>query len=106
MFSKLHLSAEVSSIAEKYGYRNKAANLNATSYGTCQVNFEIQVSLLDSVLWSVGIYQITLFFDYCNCKHILFTKLPWPGDSEGVLQSSSQAATCSLVYLTLSLFML
>ena len=31
---------------------------------------------------------------YCNCNHILFTKLPWPGDSEGTFWSSSQAATC------------
>ena len=30
---------------------------------------------------------------------ILFTKLPWPGDSEGTFRSSSQAATCPPVYL-------
>ena len=30
----------------------------------------------------------------CNCNHILFTKLPWPGDSEGTFRSSSQAVTC------------
>ena len=24
----------------------------------------------------------------------LFTKLPWPGDSEGTFRSSSQTATC------------
>ena len=29
-----------------------------------------------------------------NCNYILFTKLPWPGDSEGTFWSSSQAATC------------
>ena len=29
----------------------------------------------------------------CNCNYILFTKLPWPGDSEGTFRSSSQAAT-------------
>ena len=29
-----------------------------------------------------------------NCKYILFTKLPWSGDSKGTLRSSSQAATC------------
>ena len=34
----------------------------------------------------------------CNCNHILFNKLPWPGDSEGTLRSSSQAATCPPVY--------
>ena len=37
---------------------------------------------------------------YCNCNYILFTKLPWPGDSEGTFRSSSQAATCSPVYHT------
>ena len=37
----------------------------------------------------------------CNCNYILFTKLPWPGDSEGTFRSSSQAATCPPVYHTL-----
>ena len=35
-----------------------------------------------------------------NCNYILFTKLPWPGDSEGIFRSSSQAATCPSVYHT------
>ena len=30
----------------------------------------------------------------CNCNYILFTKLPWSGDSEGTFRSLSQAATC------------
>ena len=38
--------------------------------------------------------------DRCNCNYILFTKLPWPGDSEGTFRSSSQAATCPSVYHT------
>ena len=37
---------------------------------------------------------------YCNCNYILFTKLPWPGDSKGIFRSSSQAATCPPVYHT------
>ena len=36
----------------------------------------------------------------CNCNYILFTKLPWPGDSEGTFWSSNQAATCPPVYHT------
>ena len=36
----------------------------------------------------------------CNCNYIVFTKLPWPGDSEGTFRSSSQAATCPPVYHT------
>ena len=36
----------------------------------------------------------------CNCNYIIFTKLPWPGDSEGTFRSSSQAATCPPVYHT------
>ena len=36
----------------------------------------------------------------CNCNYILFTKLPWQGDSEGTFRSSSQAATCPPVYHT------
>ena len=35
-----------------------------------------------------------------NCNYILFTKLPWPRDSEGTFWSSSQAATCPPVYHT------
>ena len=31
-----------------------------------------------------------------NCNNISFTKLPWPGDNEGVFRSSSQAATCPI----------
>ena len=37
---------------------------------------------------------------HCNCNYILFTKLPWPGDSEGIFRSSSQAATCTPAYHT------
>ena len=37
---------------------------------------------------------------FCNCNYILFTKLPWPGDSEGTFWYSSQAATCPPVYHT------
>ena len=37
---------------------------------------------------------------FCNCNYILFTKLPWPGDSERTFRSSSQAATCPPVYHT------
>ena len=36
----------------------------------------------------------------CNCNYILFTKLPWPGDSEKTFRSSSQAATCPSAYHT------
>ena len=35
-----------------------------------------------------------------NCNYILFTKFPWPGDSEETFRSSSQAATCPPVYHT------
>ena len=44
--------------------------------------------------------QNTQVSNYCNCNYILFTKLPWPGDSEGTFRSSSQAATCPPVYHT------
>ena len=36
----------------------------------------------------------------CNFNYTLFTKLPWPGESEGTFQSSSKAATCPPVYHT------
>ena len=44
--------------------------------------------------------DITLFRTNCNCNYILFTKLPWPGNSEGTFRSLSQAATCPSVYHT------
>ena len=42
-------------------------------------------------------YKQLLTFLMCslgNCHYILFTKLPWPVDSEGTFRSSSQAASC------------
>ena len=36
----------------------------------------------------------------CNCNYVLFTKFPWPGDSEETFQSSSQAAAYPPVYHT------
>ena len=36
----------------------------------------------------------------CNCKYILFTKLPWQGNGDKIFRSSSQAATCPSVYHT------
>ena len=34
-----------------------------------------------------------------DCDYILFIELPWPGESEGILRSSSQALTCPSIYL-------
>ena len=45
-------------------------------------------------------WQVKVLENNSNCNYILFTKLPWPGDSEGTFRSSSQAATCSSVYHT------
>ena len=36
----------------------------------------------------------SLFEIVINLNYILFTKLPWPGDSKRNFRSSSQAATC------------
>ena len=35
-----------------------------------------------------------------NCNCILFTKLPWSGDSKRIFQSSSEAATCPSTHLS------
>ena len=43
---------------------------------------------------------LQLFCNYVIVITFLFTKLPWPGDSEGTFWSSSQAATCPPVYHT------
>ena len=55
-----------------------------------------------SVPTIVGIYSFSVKTNksLSNCNYILFTKLPWPGDSEGTFRSSSQAATCPSVYHT------
>ena len=37
---------------------------------------------------------LTKSVENCNRNYILFTKLPWSGDSEGTFRSASQAATC------------
>ena len=39
-------------------------------------------------------------YRYGNCNYILFTRLPWPGDSEGTFWSSSQAGIYPPVYHT------
>ena len=39
-------------------------------------------------------------FWLCSCDYILFTMLPWPGDSEGTFRSSSQTTICPPVYHT------
>ena len=44
--------------------------------------------------------QRALLSPILYCIYILFTKLPWPGDSEMTFRSSSQAATCPSVYHT------
>ena len=33
-----------------------------------------------------------------NCNYVLFTKSPWPGDTEVTFRYSSQAVTCPFVY--------
>ena len=68
---------------------------------------KIELCNLISKLVIVGFVKILYIYVYtaciynnCDCNYILFTKLPWPGDSEGTFRSSSQAATCPPVYHT------
>ena len=49
---------------------------------------------------AIKLWQLELLNCNCNCNYILYTKLPWPGDSERTFRSSSQAATCPPVYHT------
>ena len=39
-------------------------------------------------------FQLPVRFNQAISNYIFFTKLPWPGDSEGTFRSLSQAATC------------
>ena len=43
---------------------------------------------------------LSSYIYHCNCNYILYTNLPWPGDSEGIFRSSGQATTCLPVYHT------
>ena len=54
----------------------------------------LRTCLLPCLSNQCNVVVIALNLDNCNCNYILFTKLPWPGDSEGTFRSSSQAATC------------
>ena len=50
---------------------------------------------------NIDIYQVMFVFcgSTCNCNDISFTKLPWPGPSEGAfIQPLTQTATCSPAY--------
>ena len=49
---------------------------------------------------TINICTELIAYRNCNCNCILFTKLPWPGDSEGTFRSSSQDVTCPPVYHT------
>ena len=50
----------------------------------------------ENLVWNVEDARMECNHSYCT--YILFSKLPWPGDSEGTFRSSSQAATCPSVY--------
>ena len=56
----------------------------------------------DQVSIFLGVLQLCSSYGRAatDRNYILFTKLPWPGDSEGIFRSSSQAATCPPVYHT------
>ena len=48
-------------------------------------------------------YGTTILMNFCFSNQkitSLFTKLPWPGHSEGTSRSSSQTAICQPVYHT------
>ena len=68
-------------------YRLKAITLNPLNvdYNTCAYYY-----------WAKN---CCIILKDCNCNYILFTKLPWPGGSEGIFRSSGQAST-SLVFTT------
>ena len=65
-------------------------------------NNQFKVIAKANVLYAVDSrYGISAWpCNYRNCNFIVFTKLLWPGDSEGTFRSSSQAATCPHVYHT------
>ena len=69
----------------------------STSEYECRKKLRVRVGVL--ILKNVLEYEYRNC-NFCNCNYILFTKLPWPGDSEGTFRSSSQAATCPPVYHT------
>ena len=64
----------------------------------CMLNMKDIAKICTFNIFQVKNLVLNLVF--CNCNYILFTQLPWPGDSEGTFRSSSQAATCPPVYHT------
>ena len=64
------------------------------------LNPELAAICRDAIRGLKGLHPPTLTKSLIklNCNYILFTKLPWPGDSEGYFRSSSLAATYPPVY--------
>ena len=74
----------------------------------------VEKNLLNGERRKKSAFTDDFFFDKCHTKNCskymnilikviliaFFTKLSWPGDSEGTFQFSSQTAACSLVYPT------
>ena len=81
-----------------------------TAAWVTQMAFCLDISAIDVAFGMRDWYEVTyqacfdvrrhLHCNYCNCNYILYTKLPWSGDSEGTIRSSSEAATCPPVYHT------
>ena len=63
---------------------------------TCRLSFYAVAMFKREKFFSELVIDLFIDFDIsfilaCNCNYILFTKLPWPGDSEMTFRSSSQA---------------
>ena len=91
-----HLASESSYMSIRYGWRVPHNTQSVIVRGVCQA---IVDEYLPEVMNCPTTPRLYLTLPR-NCNHISFTKLPWPGDSEGTFRSSSQAATCPPVYHT------
>ena len=64
--------------------------VNVDNYVKSYLNFAINITNNGSKKYRDTAQYCTV---YCICNYILFTKLTWPGDSDGNFRSLSQAAT-------------
>ena len=81
------------------GYTASQERITVVSRDSLYLVFET-IRHCDIIESNAFVFAIKVVIVIVIVIYILFTKLPWPGDSEGTFRSSSQAAICPPVYHT------
>ena len=81
---------------------SQSRKITETVDGCCQKFIPVMLLKLERFIGLNFWYQIVWSRKSLlkSCNYSLFTKLRWPGNSEGTFQYSNQAATCPTVYHT------